>query len=235
MIKRLAKESLPDSIIRQILDLIRSGKLTAGDRVPPEHQLVTLLGVGRTSVREALKALQVLGVIERRTNGTFVTEELPELVLSQLLTADFVSRALDVLHLYQARRVLEVEITTIAAASIDAEQLSELEELCRKMESLSGDGFHEFFALDMEFHLGICHAAHNPVLTRMWSVVQELLEPHRTRISKINNIVEMSNANHRRILAALSARDTVGARQSVREALEEAEKLITRSLKEEDE
>lgn len=233
MIKRAERISVADSIVEQLLGLIREGHLKPGDRVPAEHELVESFGVGRTSVREALKVLEVMGIVERKKTGTIVTSDPSSQALNQLLVAEFAADRLDVRDLFDVRRLLEGEMVARAAASATEESLAELRRLCSIMERVGKEEFDRFFDLDMQFHLQLAKACGNPVLVRLWNVVQELLGTFRQRASRIPNIIETSNRNHRLIMDALERNDPAAARATMDEVLDMAELLFVDAPEEE--
>jgi GntR family transcriptional repressor for pyruvate dehydrogenase complex len=230
VIKPVERITVADAIIEQLVALIDSGQFRPGERMPSEQELTERFAVGRTSVREALKALQVLGLVERRTEGTFVSSELSSGVLGRYLATGMLAQRIDVLHLFDARRLVEGEICARAAANVTPATLADLEALCAAMEAVPEEDFTTFFDLDMRFHLRICDLNENPVLVRMWNVIHDLLESYRGRIAAIPTIKEQTNMNHQDLLAALAAQDGDAARLTVHRSLDRIERLFVAAL-----
>ena len=229
MLQRVQKRSVADMIIEQLAELIESGRLQAGDRVPAELELSAQLGVSRSSVREAMKALQFMGLVERSNDGTLVTPDAPIRLLSRSLESERAQAAIDIPHLFEARRILEGGIAALAAGRATEQALAQLEGLCRRMEA-PGIDFESYFSLDMRFHNHICELAGNPVLARLWSVIHELLNVGRPAIRQVREIQHYSNLNHARLLEAFRARDPELAREVVDESLKIIEELLLQEL-----
>jgi len=153
----LEQKPLSERIVARILSLISERKLKPGDRLPPETELAAMLSVSRPSLREALRALSVMKVVEiRQGSGTYVTSLQPELLVEHL---DFVF-SLDVstfIQLLQARSVIEPGIIEIAATQITDEEIAEIEAIAAQSEQ-SRDDPHAFMMADAELHRLIANA-----------------------------------------------------------------------------
>src|SRR5690606_11174737 len=109
MLKKVDRVSVADAVIEQLVDLIKRGELQPGDRVPGELELASELGVGRTTIREALKALQYMGLIERDHEGTVVSESALQKAFDRVIQVGVLTSQVDWRQLFQARRALEGE------------------------------------------------------------------------------------------------------------------------------
>jgi DNA-binding FadR family transcriptional regulator len=195
---------------------IESGKYKLGDRLPTERELAEQFGVSRPSLREALIALEMLGMIEARHGlGIYVTRtQLP-------LTAAAYDFEIGAFELIEARRLFEGEAAALAATNIDDEAIAELERLLVLMGD--EDEIHGEDA-DKEFHLTIARATGNGAII---ATVENLWEL-RNRSPLARNILTRARGmgleprivEHRRVLDALKARDPAGARQAMRDHLE---------------
>jgi DNA-binding FadR family transcriptional regulator len=209
--------SQTDVVIQGIKDMILDGRLRAEDRLPVEKDLAALLDVSRGSLREGVRALVMLGVLEtRQGDGTYVTSLDPERLLSPLgLLADL-QRPANAVHLLGVRRVLEGEAAALAAARIDAETLSALEVILDRTEQLAGDGngnLEAFIDADSEFHRRIADASGNPALAGLVSTI--VGRTFRTRLWRAisdRGVVQSTHDEHRAILAELSRHDSDRAR-----------------------
>lgn len=226
---RVDKTTVSDTVIDQIMELIRTGKLKAGERLPSEHGLVDLLGVGRSSVREALKALEALGLVTRRKEGSFVSDDFSMNAVTRTLSLGLLSQELEIRHLYQARRILETHLGELAVANITDEDLEELDALCATMELTPDDQITQHVRLDREFHRTVAELAGNPVLTRLWEVAFEVLFEVRRRIPFTAANIRYSDERHRLLMVALRNRDAESVRRTITQTLEEGEqKLVAR-------
>lgn len=204
--------ALTDEAIEKIKSMIVSGTLRAGDRLPKESDLAAELGLSRSSLREAVKALSLVNILDvRRGDGTYVTSLQPPLLLEALnFIVDF-HRDAAVLEFLQVRRILEP-----AAAAMAAERISdeEIEGLGRLLDSLGPHpDVEDLVANDLEFHRRISACCGNSVLC---SLLESLSGPtFRARVWRgitQAGSTERTLAEHRAILDALASRDPEVAR-----------------------
>lgn len=227
---RVGKTTVSDTVIDQIMDLIRTGQLRAGERLPSEHGLVELLGVGRSSVREALKALEALGLVTRRKEGSFVSEDFSMPALTKTLSLGLLSQELEIRHLYHARRMLEIHLGELVATSSTDDELDELDALCTTMELTPDDQIAQHVRLDREFHRAIAELAGNPILTRLWEVAFGVLFEVRQRIPFTPQNIRHSDKRHRLLMKALRSRDAAAVRHTITETLETGERTLVAML-----
>jgi len=206
----IERAGVAEQLIKQILDLIRRGILTAGQKLPSERELASQLGVGRPSLREALRALSLLGVVEiKQGEGVFVSSLTPESLLSPIhffLSLDEYS--LD--HLFEARIVIESSMAGLAAARIDETALEQLA-ICVNQGPDVVDNPDRFREVDMEFHATIAEACKNPFLIRTVQNFYELGRVSRELTSKLAKLRKQSHLDHAVIFQALLERNSSGA------------------------
>ncbi|MEU1784811.1 FadR/GntR family transcriptional regulator [Streptomyces sparsogenes] len=156
--------SLTDKAIDRIRELVQSGELPPGAKLPPEQQLAAELGLSRNLMREAVKALAVSRVLEiRRGDGTYVTSLAPELLLSGIGSAVELLRGDTLLELTEVRRLFEPVATGLAAARISAEELAEVERHLTAMRA-ARDDVEELNEHDAAFHRAVLAATGNATL-----------------------------------------------------------------------
>jgi GntR family transcriptional repressor for pyruvate dehydrogenase complex len=156
--------SLTDDAITRIRELIQTGALTPGSRLPPENQLAAQLGISRNSMREAVKALQFARVLDARPgDGTYVTSLAPDLLLAGLGSAVDLLRDDTLLEVMEIRSLLEPAATSLAALRITPDQLTELEFLLGRMRAAVADA-EELVRYDMDFHRTVVAATGNQSL-----------------------------------------------------------------------
>ena len=199
--------SLTETAIEQVRELIATGRLAPGERLPPEAELAEALGTGRNTMREAVRALVTAHVLEiRRGDGTFVTSLRPELLLAgigaaaDLLLDDFT------LELVQVRRILEPAATRFAASRITDDQLTDLDSLLHRM---STAGSHEeLVEYDEAFHNVVAAAAGNATLASMLNGVSSRTTRGRVWRGVLEaGATDRTISEHAAILAALRAHD----------------------------
>lgn len=196
-----------DQALAKLKELISSGEFTAGARLPTERELTRRFGVSRSSLREAVRALTLVGVLEPRVgDGTYVTTLEPDLLLTGV---GFVSDLIDsasLLELHQIRRLLEPEATRLAAPRLTEEDFQRLGECIAQMEA--ADSPQAFVEADTDFHRVILSACGNATLA---SLIENLssgtLRARMWQSLVSRDAVEASIASHRAIQRALVARD----------------------------
>jgi GntR family transcriptional repressor for pyruvate dehydrogenase complex len=194
----------------RITELIVDGTFQPGTRLPPERQLCALLGVSRSSVREAIRALAHMNVLEaRHGQGTFVTSLSPEMLVEPLRFVLAVDA--ETLHeLFMVRRIVEAAAAAEAAQHMPDEDVEELEELHRRLASAL-DEPEQFLELDKAMHDLIAAGAGNSLLMKLLSSFGALTMQSRARTSLLRAIRERAVADHEDLVDAIRARDPVRA------------------------
>jgi GntR family transcriptional repressor for pyruvate dehydrogenase complex len=158
--------AVTDEAIRRIREMITSGDLGPGDRLPPEKELSERLGLSRNSLREAVKALEVIRVLDvRRGDGTYVTSLEPRLLLEAMSFVVDLHTDRSVLEIFGVRRILEPAAAGLAARGMTPEALSRLEGLIDEASTLGG--IEDLVQHDLEFHQTIVEASGNEYLSRL--------------------------------------------------------------------
>ncbi|MFF9492965.1 FadR/GntR family transcriptional regulator [Streptomyces flaveolus] len=204
--------AVTDEAIEKIKGMIVSGALRPGDRLPKESELAAGLGLSRNSLREAVRALSLIRILDvRQGDGTYVTSLDPKLLLEALgFVVDF-HRDDTVLEFLAVRRILEPAATAMAASRIGERELDELGD---RLDALGDDpSVEELVAADLEFHRAVVGASGNSVLC---SLLEGLSGPTaRARVLRgltKEGAVGRTLDEHRAILAALRDRDAEAAR-----------------------
>ena len=199
--------AVTDEAILKIKEMILSGELGPGDRLPPEKELSERLGLSRSSMREAVKALEVIRVLDvRRGDGTFVTSLEPRLLLEAMSFVVDLHDDSSVLELFAVRRILEPAAVALAAARIPEAAIRDLRERIAAVdEGTSVEGLVDH---DLDFHRAIVAQAGNGYLASLI----DSLSGHtvRARIWRgltQRNSVDRTRAEHRAIVDALERRD----------------------------
>jgi GntR family transcriptional repressor for pyruvate dehydrogenase complex len=214
-------EEIADRLIRNILN----GRFKFGERLPPEREIAKFLDVGRPTVREAIRTLSVIGLVEVRSGGgTFVTDR----------HADFVAKAFSWTMLLDARTTREVievraaiesELARLAARRADEGHIVALQTLVETMAKIP-DSVDRFAAADLEFHLTIGRAAQNLPLNRLIEAIQSLLKEWIQRALSKPSTFDVALDQHRRIAIAIKAHDEDEAAAAARAHVESMGALI---------
>lgn len=204
-----------DDAITRIRELIIGGDLKPGDRLPPENQLCELLGMSRSSMREAVKSLAVAGVLDvRRGDGTYVTSLEPSLLLQGIGLAIQLLGDGDLGDVMHIRRVLEGEASALAAVSADDKLLTglgrDLEQMRAAAEADDSEGLVNH---DATFHARVASASANRTLATLLAELSSLtLRARIWRGLQEQGAHELTLSQHRAILDALTDRDPEAAR-----------------------
>ena len=213
------RQSRTDNVVSSIMQMVSAGELQAGQRLPVEKDLCADLGVSRGSLREGVRALAVLGVLEtRQGDGTYVTSLDATSLLSPLTFYADLQVASDATQLLNVRRILEAESASLAARTLTDEQLDQLSAVLDRVDlildrGLGDDDLPEVIAADTEFHTRIANATGNRPLAALINSLAS--RTHRTRMWRAmteRGTVPGAQAEHRAILAELRRRDPDRAR-----------------------
>jgi GntR family transcriptional repressor for pyruvate dehydrogenase complex len=214
-----------EEIVRQVKAMISEGRLKSGDQLPPERDLAEKFVVSRTSVREALRALESLGLVEIRPGeGTFVREVSVEALIEPLALMLLTQREA-IGELFEARLVLEPAIAGLAARRATPEEIQEMARILDEQAREITAG-RTGLAQDGEFHAAIAAAAHNRAITRLVHGIMDLLTQSREESLNTTDRPTRSHEDHRRVLEAIRKRDDAGAEQAMRDHLVAVEALV---------
>jgi GntR family transcriptional repressor for pyruvate dehydrogenase complex len=229
MFETLPKSALSEDIVRKLLVLLKEKKLRPGDRLPPERELAEQLQVSRPSLREALRALSIMHVVEtRQGSGTYISSLEPKRLVEHL---DFVFALADstYLSLFEARKVVEVGICGLAAERITDEQIARLE-ACLERALQGFRNIDVYFQADVELHEIITEAASSPILSRIMASISHLSRASRQRTVVLPGIVQQVIEDHSAIVHALKMRDPDAARLAMHQHLAHVEQRLLDDL-----
>lgn len=213
-ISPIAKYGMSEMLVEKLLGFVTAGRLQAGDKLPSERDLAERFGVSRPTVREALRALSVLGVIEIRHGGGAFVSALKATDLLGPLNFFLSLSDVSVEKLYQARCLIEGEICALAATRVTATDIADLTVLIDAQEGARRDATL-YLALDSQFHERLALLADNPFLARASSSLNALGIEFRKLIASSKAAPTRSISDHRAILAALVAGNVEGARAAM--------------------
>jgi len=213
-----------EEVAKQIERLILK-KLKPGDKLPAERELAELLRVSRSSVRDAIRGLELKGLVEPRQGaGTIVRETSAELVGDPFTNALKRRREL-VSELLDFRKMLEPPLAARAATHATVDQISEMEEILQRQEGKQAQG-DAAVAEDAEFHYSIALASDNSVVLKVIDTLMDLLRDTRERSLQLEGRPQKSLAGHRRILGAIKRHDAEAAKSAMRRHIEDVEEIV---------
>ncbi len=218
------KDKVYDQVARKLEEFIRR-ELKPGDKLPSERELAQSCKVSRSSIRDAMRRLELMGLVEPRQGaGTIVRDPSPDSLVNPLFSA-LMRKRKHVSELLDVRIMIEPAIAMRAAKHINPEQLARMEAILRRQgEKLqSGEsGIEE----DSEFHYTIATAANNSVLLHVIDVLMDLLRESRERNMQVEGRQQKSFEGHQRIFTALSRGDAKAAEAAMRKHLDEVTQLV---------
>ncbi|MFI5090285.1 MAG: FadR/GntR family transcriptional regulator [Terriglobales bacterium] len=224
----IRRNKVYEDVARQIQNHILE-HLKPGDVLPPERELAQTFGVSRGSVRDAIRSLEHIGLLDPRQGmGTVVCEPSADILVNPLAAVLVQKRKL-VGELLDVRNIIEPPLAGRAALHATAGELAEMEQILERQQEklLRGEMSIEE---DNEFHYQIALAADNSVVLRIVDVLMDMLRETRERSLQTAGRAEKSLAGHRRILAALKQHDPAASEAAMRRHLEEIENIVLRRL-----
>lgn len=215
----ITRTVLAEQIAQHILQLIQTGVLKPDQQLPPERELALKLGVSRPSLREALRALSLLGVlVKRQGDGVFVSTLSSEALLAPLhFFVSLEPHHLD--SLFEARMIVESGITRIAAERISADVLEQLR-TCTEHGGKNIDNPAAFLEADMRFHHLIVESTKNPFLERVSQSLGILGKASRELTVQLPGVRQQSHADHEDVFDALMKHDPDQASRAMHRHLE---------------
>jgi GntR family transcriptional regulator, transcriptional repressor for pyruvate dehydrogenase complex len=218
------KNKVYEEVAKQIERLILK-KLKPGDKLPSERELGEMLQVSRSSIRDAIRGLELMGLVEPRQGaGTIVCDRSAGLSLNPF--SDAIKRRHElVVELLDFRKMLEPPLAARAATRASAEEISELEEILQRQEEKQNQG-EAAISEDAEFHYSIALASGNTVVLKVIDTLMDLLRDTRERSLQVEGRAQKSLAGHRRILAAIKRHDAEAAKAAMRRHIEDVEEIV---------
>ena len=227
-IRPLRRGSLSDEIIQKIQELIAKESLRAGNRLPTEIDLAERFGVGRSTVREALRALNALGMIERSKRGTFVSAAGETGGQDRSFLRSRILKDCRLADLLEWRRLLEGAICALAARRATDEDVQQIGSALEGMEKAARENdLDAFVEADAAFHVAVAEAAHNQVTDRMLRLVRnEMVEEIGEALSRDAGLIRRALESHRLIFRAIKNENPNRARALITAHLEEVTRAI---------
>jgi GntR family transcriptional repressor for pyruvate dehydrogenase complex len=213
----LRRSRLYEEVVERLRELIDVQGLQPGDRLMSERDLAERLGVSRTSVRQALTALEVMGLVRIRHGGGVFLARTPDDVLPSL-ASEVLDRYEQLPAVIEVREAIETQTSRLAARRREESDLEAMGDALDRMERAIESGGEPADA-DAAFHAAIVHAARNPLLERLWEELTEPIDQTRRASLARPGRPPRSLAAHRAILQAIERRDEDGAAARMREHL----------------
>jgi GntR family transcriptional repressor for pyruvate dehydrogenase complex len=229
-IKPVVKTSISDEIVDQIISLISKGDLKPGQRLPSERELCKNFGAGRSSLREALRCLCIVGVLNARVGeGTSVAVDGAKF-LGKIVEWRVMTEQHDIENLMEVRIALEGLTAASAALRSSEEDLLKIDALMEKMERATKDE-KSFAPLDLEFHVTLAEASQNFLIVDLISMIRGQLEKALSRVLLVPKARPLSIKEHAAIVRAIKRRDPEAAREAMQTHLDAALKRYRNAVR----
>jgi GntR family transcriptional regulator, transcriptional repressor for pyruvate dehydrogenase complex len=224
---KVQRSLLSDGVIEAIQNQIIEGKLKPGDQLPSEKKMCEIFSVGRSTLREAIKALVMANFLEKKRNGTFVKEAKDHffkantsLILKQIAYRD----------LLEVRKILEVKIAGLSAERATAEDLNNIESIVQKMsKSIENNRNWEYIKEDMEFHQAIASSTNNPILLNQILIIRELFKDLYSKLL-ISSVLPRCHKHHCQIFEAIRNSDINKAEEFMAAHLDDVEQILNEEI-----
>jgi GntR family transcriptional repressor for pyruvate dehydrogenase complex len=208
------RHRLHEDIVQQFHALVRDGALREGDRLPSEREMAEQFNVSRSSVREAIRSLELQGlVISRPGAGTFINTESLDSVMA-LLAATLSTDVARLRDVFEMRHLLEPSIAALAAQRATPEEVGRMREALEEQVRQIARGQTGVEA-DTAFHFALASATHNSALIKVVSAVEDILQRSRGQFLQETGRSQRSLASHRQILQMVEAGDAAGAQRAM--------------------
>jgi len=228
MLKVVEKKRAYEDIVQQVLVLIEEGKLKRGDQLPSERELTEAFKVSRTTVREAIRTLESMKLLQsRQGNGTYVLASSEEALIQPLAAALF-NKKDDIRDIFYIRKIIEPHVAELAAENATPQEIEDMEGILRKQEECIGRG-ENIIETDSTFHNLMVKATKNRVMERLIVVLIDLLKKSREKYlmeDENDERAKRSLEGHHRVLSAIKNGDGDAARKSMLQHLEDIEGII---------
>lgn len=226
--------TLGEQVAAQLASLIGDGRWKPGEKLPSEIELCAALGIGRSTLREALKSLAFIGMVRMRPgDGTYVAEPARGL-LDRILAKGLLKTEKDLADVCETRMIVETELAALAADRATPSHLDALDELLARSSQCLKTDRQNYSAIDLEIHLAIAKASDNKLLALLLADIRSLLEEWITKSQELPGLQENAHGQHTRILKAIRERDPQAAKREMRahlETFQRAYQLLGRVVK----
>lgn len=227
--KPIERTTLAASAFEQLISYVVNGDWKAGDRIPPERELCQQLGIARTSLREALKAMELIGMLDSRVgDGTFVCPR-SEFLSRPLLWAFTGTDEAELRDIMEARMLLERDLAGLAAERSSEDEVAQIGEAVQSMRDCVAAGDSTIDA-DMRFHLAVAQAAHNGVLQNAVQLLRNLMRHWIHLKLMIPDVPAQVLKQHVAIFEAIRSRDPEAARGAMYKHLDDTVRLVTQVM-----
>ena len=210
-INKIAKQKISEQVLEQMQGNIMSGEWPPGTKIPGEMELVSLFGVSRISVRQAIHQLVGMGILTiKRGEGTFVTDAIPIQYFNVLIPYLMIEKP-NIVDVFEYRCILEAKAAALAAERATNEDIEMLEDTLKQLYKCKGD-YESYIKCDLLFHTIIASATKNAVIVKITSILYDIVKSTMREAVEFVG-AEKGNYYHSNLLEAIKKRDPVMAEE----------------------
>jgi len=218
---KIETTTITEKIVAQIKSMIEQEIFLPGDSLPTEKDFAQMLGVGRSSIREALRALQAIGIIENTHGNTARFSQTCATFAAEYFNIPNILNNFTLMDLSEARETIEVSLASLAAANASDEQIAGIDTVLKKFESaIKNKNYDEILDLDFEFHKAIADSSGNLFLAQMLLMLHDLIIAGNEQTLTQKNVASAGKF-HREIYSAIKERDIEGVKASMKLHMED--------------
>ena len=218
---KITRTSLSDRVAAELQAMIRSGEYKPGDKLPTESELMEHFSVSRITVREAVRKLRTMNLLEvRQGDGTFVKELTPNSFMKPLLSMLSLDKE-NLRDVFEVRLVVECKAAELAAQRATPEQLENMRQLLQGMEeSIAAGAPEQYNEKDMLFHYEIMKSSGNRIIAAIGDMIVSMIRESISASISPPNALENSIRFHKKIYQAIADQDPAGAVSTMQQHLE---------------
>lgn len=236
MFTPIKNTTISEKVIEQIKTMLYEDKLGKGDRLPSERKMAESLEISRSSVREALKELEIMGLIESKPGeGTFIKENFDDILFHPFSTM-FLVKESNPYEILELRKIIEKGSCALAARMITDEELEDIKLLLEKVDSCQDES--ELTEMDVSFHYKIAQASKNfllqSILNTISSIIETFIADVRTNILTEPSHKEKISSQHYRIYEMLKLGDPILAEKAMEDHLNYVNLQMQKHLEQKD-
>lgn len=217
----ISKKRLSDQVAQELQTMISNNIYKVGEKLPVENELAQMFKVSRVTVREAVRKLSVMGILDvRQGGGTFVKGLTPESFMKPVLPMLALNKK-NLSDIFEVRMLIECKSAELAAQNVSQSQLEQLRRLLEEMDACAlQNDLEAYNEWDMQFHYLIAESCGNEVLKTIQRLVGDMVKDAIYASLKAPNALALSCIYHKRIVEALSTGDAIRAQEDMRAHLE---------------
>ena len=234
----IVRKTIGEQIFDYIINEIRIGNLKPGDRLKDERSLAEELGVSRVPIREAVRSLCQMGILNsRQGEGTYVNTNSSD-VLKNAMNLYMLLDQTIMLEFIEVRRFMETESARLASLNATDEEIKEITSIAKQREAAADEDMdeekkHELLdELDRKFHLTVAKATHNSVFYNFLDSIRTTLKIHQQEAAKQPGMMKKTNTLHRKVCEAIARRDSKEAAALMQQHLMDVERVLIKTFNE---